>query len=148
LTFLRQAYQTQHPDLPRPLYEFRSWLLEEAKALGIKADFINRYINDGFSGGEKKRLEILQLRILKPKYAVFDETDSGLDIDGLKLVSLAINQSVKQFNLGCLVITHYQRILKYVKPDFVHVMVGGWLVESGGKNLIRELEKTGYKKYL
>ena len=105
--------------------------------------FLTRSINDGFSGGEKKKAEILQLSILKPKYAILDETDSGLDVDALKTVSKGIS-NVAGSEIGILLITHYQRILKYVKPDFVHILVDGKIVKSGDFKLAEEIESTGY----
>ena len=109
-------------------------------------DLTSRSVNDGFSGGEKKRNEILQLAMLEPKYAVLDETDSGLDIDALKVVANGVN-SLRGPNLGVLLITHYQRLLDYIVPDYVHVMVQGRIVRSGGKELALELEEKGYESY-
>ena len=111
--------------------------------LEMDQQFINRYLNDGFSGGEKKRMEILQMLMMKPTYAIMDETDSGLDIDALKVVSKGVNK-LKGESFGALVITHYQRILNYIKPDFVHVLYGGRIVVSGGEELVTELEDKGY----
>jgi Fe-S cluster assembly ATP-binding protein len=108
--------------------------------------FAERSLNEGFSGGEKKRHEILQLALLKPKFAILDETDSGLDIDALRVVSDGIN-SVRETGVGTLLITHYTRILRYVKPDFVHVFVGGRIVEEGGPELAEELENSGYERF-
>lgn len=113
------------------------------KILGIEESFVQRYLNEGFSGGEKKKSEILQMAVLKPKIAVLDETDSGLDIDALKIVSEAIN-TMSGPDLGILLITHYQRILKYVKPEFVHVLIDGRIVKSGSMALAEELENKGY----
>ena len=104
---------------------------------------LSRYVNDGFSGGEKKRLEILQMLMLNPKLALLDETDSGLDIDALRIVAKGINQVVPQ--AGCLIITHYQRLLDHVKPDYVHVLIKGKIVKSGGPELALELEEKGYE---
>jgi Fe-S cluster assembly ATP-binding protein len=112
--------------------------------LAMDHSFAGRYLNEGFSGGEKKRAEILQLATLEPKIAILDETDSGLDIDALRVVSEGVN-SLKGPDLGVLVITHYQRILNYIKPDFVHVMYEGRVVESGGPDLALKLEETGYE---
>lgn len=125
--------------------EFRLLLLKEAETLGITPDLLKRSLNDGFSGGEKKRVEILQMNILNPKIALLDETDSGLDIDSIKLAAKGIKKSVKDNQTGCLVITHYQRILEYLKPDFVHVIIAGKIVKSGGSEIVTELEKSGYK---
>jgi len=119
-----------------------------AKELRLAQDLLKRGINDGFSGGEKKKMEILQMRVLKPKYAVLDETDSGLDIDALKIVALGVKKIVNKNKTGVLLITHYQRLLKYLKPDRVLVMGKGKIVKEGGSELARELEKKGYKNFL
>jgi Fe-S cluster assembly ATP-binding protein len=116
--------------------------------LAIDPEFAQRNLNEGFSGGEKKRHEILQLELLNPKIAVLDETDSGLDIDALKVVSEGINRYREGQGHGVLLITHYTRILRYVQPDFVHVFVGGRIVAEGGAELADELESEGYEKYL
>ncbi|HAF62733.1 MAG TPA: Fe-S cluster assembly ATPase SufC [Anaerolineaceae bacterium] len=123
--------------------EFRKIMLEKMQLLKMDPKMGGRYLNDGFSGGEKKRVEILQMAMLKPKMAVLDETDSGLDIDALRIVSEGIN-TLKNENLGILVITHYQRVLNYLKPDVVHVMVDGQIVQSGGPDLALQLEEQGY----
>ena len=123
--------------------EFRKMLKEQMDRLKMNYDFAGRYLNDGFSGGEKKRAEILQMAALKPEIAVLDETDSGLDIDAQRIVSEGVN-SLRGPELGVLVITHYQRILNYIKPDYVHVMMGGRIVESGGADLALHLEEHGY----
>ncbi len=123
--------------------EFRRTLKEHMDRLKMNYDFAGRYLNDGFSGGEKKRAEILQMAALRPEIAVLDETDSGLDIDALRIVSEGVN-SLRGPELGVVVITHYQRILNYIKPDFVHVMLGGRIVESGGAELALHLEEHGY----
>ncbi len=129
-----------------PVKEFRQAVKTQLKAIGIPDAFMNRYVNDGFSGGEKKRLEILQLAVLSPALAVLDETDSGLDIDALKTVAAGIN-ALRNPERGMLVITHYQRLLDYVKPDVVHVMVNGRIVRSGGPELALELEAKGYEGF-
>ncbi len=126
-----------------PVKEFRLELKAEMKKLGVEDQFLSRYVNEGFSGGEKKRLEILQLSMLKPVLAVLDETDSGLDIDALKTVAEGINALSKN-NTALLLITHYQRILNYVQPQFVHVFQDGRIVKSGGPELSQELEERGY----
>ena len=126
--------------------EFRKQFKEAMAALGVDDSFATRYVNDGFSGGEKKRYEILQMAMLKPELAVLDETDSGLDIDALRTVSEGINQ-LRGPELGILLITHYQRLLNYVQPDAVHVLVDGRIVRSGGKELALELEAKGYAPY-
>jgi Fe-S cluster assembly ATP-binding protein len=123
--------------------EFRKLLLEKMQMLKMDTSFAGRYLNEGFSGGEKKRAEILQMAVLQPEIAILDETDSGLDIDALKIVSEGVNILRKQ-NIGVLLITHYQRMLNYIKPDFVHVMLGGTIVESGGPDLALHLEEHGY----
>ncbi|HYM80442.1 MAG TPA: Fe-S cluster assembly ATPase SufC [Candidatus Limnocylindria bacterium] len=123
--------------------EFRAMLREKMALLQMDESFAGRYLNDGFSGGEKKRAEILQMAVLKPEIAVMDETDSGLDIDALRIVADGVN-ALAGPELGVLVITHYQRILNYIKPHFVHVMVDGRLVHSGGPELALELESRGY----
>jgi Fe-S cluster assembly ATP-binding protein len=123
--------------------EFRKNLREALAMLKMDETFATRYVNDGFSGGEKKRLEVLQMAILKPKVAMLDEPDSGLDIDAVRVVSSGINQ-LRGPEIGVLLVTHYQRILNYVKPDFVHVMIGGKIVRSGGPELAHELEAQGY----
>lgn len=126
------------------LKDFRKELKENMKALQMDTAFANRSLNEGFSGGEKKRLEILQMALLQPSMAILDETDSGLDIDALKVVSEGINRLASP-ERGALVITHYQRLLDYVKPQFVHVLAGGKIVRSGGPELALELEKKGYE---
>jgi Fe-S cluster assembly ATP-binding protein len=127
-----------------PPAEFRKLITEKMKLLKVDATFINRYINEGFSGGEKKRAEILQMAMLEPQMAVLDETDSGLDIDALKIVSEGVN-ALRGPKLGVLIITHYQRILDYITPDVVHVMYQGQIVKTGGADLAHELEKKGYE---
>lgn len=126
-----------------PVKEFRLEIKALMKELGIKDEFLSRYVNDGFSGGEKKRLEILQLSLLKPSLSVLDETDSGLDIDALKTVAAGINALVKP-DTAVFLITHYQRILDYVQPHFVHIFQDGEIVTSGGSELPKELEARGY----
>jgi len=126
-----------------PLLEFRRQIKEKMELLKMDFAFAGRYLNDGFSGGEKKRAEILQMAMLKPEIAILDETDSGLDIDALKVVSEGVN-TLRGPELGALVITHYQRILNYIQPDVVHVMMDGRIVESGGKDLALHLEERGY----
>jgi Fe-S cluster assembly ATP-binding protein len=123
--------------------EFLRRLKEDARFLDMEPDFINRYLNDGFSGGEKKRVEILQMLTLAPKLAILDETDSGLDIDALKIVSRGVNRLAGP-DLGLLVITHYERILKYIKPRYLHIMLNGRVVKSGGPELVQSLEEHGY----
>jgi len=127
--------------------EFRSLLKDELEVLHMDDSFLPRYINDGFSGGEKKRAEILQMAMLKPRIAVLDETDSGLDIDALKIVAGGVKELVGP-NMGAVVITHYQRILNYIKPDYVHVFVDGRIVEEGGPELAHKLEAEGYEAFI
>jgi Fe-S cluster assembly ATP-binding protein len=133
-------------DDPIPIPEFRKELLEAMDQLKISRELAQRYLNDGFSGGEKKRVEILQMAMLRPRIAVLDETDSGLDIDALQVVANGVQQLVGP-EMGALVITHYQRILNHIKPDFVHVFVDGRIVEEGGPELAHKLEAEGYKAY-
>lgn len=140
-TFLRKSVASVRGDAPSPR-EFRNELNNAMKQLDMDKSFLSRYVNDGFSGGEKKRLEILQMLLLRPDLALLDETDSGLDIDALRIVSEGIN-AVAQ-NTGCLIITHYQRLLDLVKPDIVHVLIDGKIVQSGGPELAMKLENEGY----
>ncbi|MDX2162533.1 MAG: Fe-S cluster assembly ATPase SufC [bacterium] len=123
--------------------DFRKMMRQKMDSLQMDHSFAGRYLNEGFSGGEKKRAEILQMAVLQPKIAILDETDSGLDIDALRIVSEGVN-TLKGPDLGVLVITHYQRILNYIKPEFVHVMFQGQIVESGGPELALHLEQAGY----
>jgi Fe-S cluster assembly ATP-binding protein len=131
---------------PIRIPEFRKLLQENMETLKIDRSMTSRYLNDGFSGGEKKRMEMLQMAILKPEMAILDETDSGLDIDALRIVSDGVNTLVGP-EMGALVITHYSRLLKYIKPDRIHVLVGGRIVRSGGPELADELERDGYAPY-
>ena len=133
-------------DDPVAIPEFRKELLAQMDGLKVSRELASRYLNDGFSGGEKKRVEILQMAMLKPRIAVLDETDSGLDIDALRVVANGVKELVGP-DMGALVITHYQRILDYITPDFVHVFVGGRIVEQGGAELAKKLEKDGYAPY-
>jgi Fe-S cluster assembly ATP-binding protein len=123
--------------------EFRKLLKEKLKLLDMDESFATRYLNEGFSGGEKKRCEILQLAILQPKIAVLDETDSGLDIDSVKIVAEGVNKLVGP-EMGVMIITHYQRILRYIKPNHVHILLDGRMVKSGGPELADVLEERGY----
>jgi Fe-S cluster assembly ATP-binding protein len=144
--FLRTAYNAVHvPEGGKPMAvrEFRKLLAGNLATLKMNEDFLKRYLNDGFSGGEKKRAEILQMAVLAPKIAVLDETDSGLDIDALRVVADGVNAQ-RGPNLGTLVITHYQRLLNYIVPDYVHIMLAGRIVTTGGKDLALELENKGY----
>lgn len=140
--FLRVAYNTIKKE-ELSIWEFRNLLKEKMEFLKIDESFSGRYLNEGFSGGEKKRNEILQMAVLQPKLAVLDETDSGLDIDALQIVAKGVNELLPE-DSSVLVITHYQRILRYIKPDFVHVMIEGRIVETGGGELAEKLEEKGY----
>jgi Fe-S cluster assembly ATP-binding protein len=130
-----------------PIAEFRKMMMEKMELLKMDKSFARRYLNDGFSGGEKKRAEILQMAMLEPEIAILDETDSGLDIDALRIVSEGVN-ALAGPDKGILVITHYQRILNYIHPDMVHVMVDGQIVASGGAEMAHQLEEEGYDRYL
>ncbi|MEM3404674.1 MAG: Fe-S cluster assembly ATPase SufC, partial [Nitrososphaeria archaeon] len=130
-------------DVGASYLEFRRLLKEKLNALKVDESFAERYLNEGFSGGEKKKCEILQLAVLKPKIALLDETDSGLDIDALKIVAEGVNTLLGP-DMGVLLITHYNRILKYIKPRFVHIMINGRIVKSGGEELATLLEEKGY----
>lgn len=149
--FLRQAYRArfkgQKDKQFSSVLEFRKHLENLAQELQVNPELLKRGLNEGFSGGEKKRLEILQMAVLEPKFAVLDEVDSGLDIDAIKAVAAGIKQTVKKHQSGVILITHYQRILDYIQPDFVHVMVEGKVVESGDKTLVKKLEADGYQKW-
>jgi Fe-S cluster assembly ATP-binding protein len=145
--FLRTAKTAVSGEAPA----LRTWVKDVRTAMdNLKMDkaFSERNVNEGFSGGEKKRHEILQLELLKPKFAVLDETDSGLDVDALKIVSEGVNRAKEANDMGVLLITHYTRILKYIKPDFVHVFVAGKVAEEGGPELAERLEAEGYDRYV
>ncbi|GAB3070228.1 Fe-S cluster assembly ATPase SufC [Intrasporangium mesophilum] len=144
--FLRTAKTAIDGEAPK----LRTWVKDVKAAMGnLRMDpaFADRSVNEGFSGGEKKRHEILQMELLRPKVAILDETDSGLDVDALKIVSEGVNRAKDANNLGVLLITHYTRILRYIKPDFVHVFVDGRIVEEGGPELADRLEDEGYDRY-
>jgi len=143
VNFLRTAYTAVKGGQTSAL-AFRKHMKEKMEVLGVEDAMVARYVNQGFSGGEKKRNEILQLAVLEPQIAILDETDSGLDIDSLKTVAMGVAQLVGP-DLGILLITHYQRILNYITPDFVHVMIDGRIVKEGGKELAQELEAKGYE---
>lgn len=145
--FLRTAKTALDGEAPA----IRGWTKDVKEAMSnLRMDpkFAQRNVNEGFSGGEKKRHEILQLEVLKPKFAVLDETDSGLDVDALKIVSEGVNRAKEATGLGVLLITHYTRILRYIRPDFVHVVVAGKIVEEGGPELADRLENEGYDRFL
>jgi Fe-S cluster assembly ATP-binding protein len=139
--FLRTAVNSKR-ESPVDVISFRNFLKEKMKLLHMDVSFADRYVNHGFSGGEKKRAEILQLAVLEPSFAVLDETDSGADVDSLQIMASGIN-TLKE-SIGVLLITHYNRILQYIRPDFVHVMIDGRLVRSGGPELAEEIEARGY----
>ena len=146
-SFLRAAYNAVHTDEKNQaptIFDFKDTLAERMKLLQMDESFMNRGVNEGFSGGEKKRNEIFQMAVLDPKLAVLDETDSGLDIDALRIVANGVN-TLRSEKHSVLVITHYQRLLKYLVPDHVHVLAGGQIVKSGGKQLAEELEQKGYE---
>lgn len=145
--FLRVAYESRFGKL-KSILDFRKHLQKLAEQLHVKKELIERGLNEGFSGGEKKRVEILQMAVMQPKYAVLDETDSGLDVDAIKAVAQGVRHIMKEHNTGVLVITHYQRILKYLKPDKVHVMVKGKIMKTGGPELAKELECKGYAAFV
>jgi Fe-S cluster assembly ATP-binding protein len=151
-SFLRSAINSVRKarnggeDDPIPIPEFRKEIFAQMDRLKVSRELASRYLNDGFSGGEKKRVEILQMAMLKPRIAVLDETDSGLDIDALRVVAGGVKELVGP-DMGALVITHYQRILDYITPDFVHVFIGGRIVEEGGPELAHKLEAEGYERY-
>jgi Fe-S cluster assembly ATP-binding protein len=145
--FLRTAKTAITGEAPA----LRTWIKDVREAMSslkIDSTFSERNVNEGFSGGEKKRHEILQLELLKPRFAILDETDSGLDVDALKIVSEGVNRAHKANDLGVLMITHYTRILKYIKPDFVHVFVDGKVAQQGGAELADQLEAEGYDRYV
>ena len=138
------AHREARGEDPIPLKEFRLTVEEAMKLTNVPKEFASRYLNDGFSGGEKKRLEMLQLALQRPDVAVLDETDSGLDIDALRVVANAVNSVAQQSEMGVLLITHYQRILHLVQPDVVHVLYNGQIVKEGGPELVDRLEAEGY----
>ncbi len=141
--FLRSAYNSINPNKKLAPLAFRKYFNEKVKLLKIKKDLVGRSLNEGFSGGEKKKLEILQLAVLEPSVAILDETDSGLDIDALRSVAQSVNRVMNK-KMSILVITHYFRILRYIKPDHVHIMSDGKIIKSGGKTLASDVEKRGY----
>ena len=144
--FVKSAINARRPkDDPIPLMDFIKRLDETLETLDMSEEMADRYLNEGFSGGEKKRNEIMQMMMIRPEFAILDEIDSGLDIDALKVVSRGVNQ-MRGDNFGSLIITHYQRLLNYIIPDYVHVMMDGRLVKTGGPDLAIRLEKEGYAK--
>ena len=145
-SYLRMIYNKNHSTKLSPV-KFRELLGEKMDLLEMDGGFMNRYLNDGFSGGEKKRMEMLQMLILEPKLAILDEVDSGLDVDALKVVGKAVDYLHKEKNMTILLITHYTRILKYIKPEHVHIMKGGAITKSGDEGLAHELEESGYAPF-
>jgi Fe-S cluster assembly ATP-binding protein len=148
LRTVMNAHREQRGEDPVPLKEFRKTVEAAMELTEVPREFISRYLNEGFSGGEKKRMEILQLALQSPNLAVLDETDSGLDIDALKVVAEGVNRFRNQEGKGVLLITHYTRILRYIEPDYVHVFVAGRIAEQGGPELADALEAEGYDKYV
>jgi len=144
--FLRLIYNKTHEVALSPAV-FRKTLLEKMRILGMDEEFMHRYLNQGFSGGEKKRMEILQMLLLEPKLVILDEVDSGLDVDALRFVSEAVNHLHREKGTTVLLITHYTRILKYVVPDYVHIIQNGVITKTGGKELAVELEEKGYAPF-
>ncbi len=148
--FLRAAYNARFAHEPEKLFPsvltFRQHVEKLADELKVKKELLSRGLNEGFSGGEKKRVEILQMATLEPSFAILDETDSGLDVDAMRAVASGVKKIIEKYNTGVIVITHYQRILKYLQPDFVHVMKAGKIIQSGDKKLAAELEKKGYER--
>lgn len=147
INFLHLAKQSKQ-DKAASTKEFMVEVKNSINELKMGEDFLGRSLNQGFSGGEKKKAEILQLSVLKPKIAILDEPDSGLDIDAIKVVSSVVNGISEKENIGLIIITHYSRILSFMKPQFVHIMIDGQIVADGGKELIEKLEKEGYDSYL
>jgi len=149
MSFLWQIYKkkskAQNPKVKaQNIVEFRNWMAEQAKALDLNLDLLKRGLNDGFSGGEKKKMEVLQMLVSNPKYIVLDEIDSGLDVDALKKIATTVAKVAKAMNIGVIIITHYSRILKYIKVDKVHVMEAGVIKESGDSSLIEKIENSGF----
>ena len=146
VNFLRTAYNAIHPDDQKSAIEFRLFLQEKLDLLEVPSELVDRYVNQGFSGGEKKRGEVLQMAVLQPELAIMDETDSGLDIDALQHVAAGVNKLAGE-EVGILLITHYQRLLNHIVPDRVHVLLDGRIVKSGGSELAEALESEGYKGF-
>jgi Fe-S cluster assembly ATP-binding protein len=146
VNFLRTAYNAVHPDKTLGPLDFRRYLQTKLDLLEVGEELVNRYVNQGFSGGERKRAEVLQLAVLDPVFAILDETDTGLDIDALREVGAGVNKIFNE-DRGLLLITHYQRLLTYIQPHIIHVLIGGRIVRSGGKELAMELEEKGYEQF-
>jgi Fe-S cluster assembly ATP-binding protein len=145
-SYLRMLYNKRHENKLSPV-AFKKLLKEKMEILGIKEEFMGRYLNDGFSGGEKKRMEILQMLVVEPKLAILDEVDSGLDVDAIKVVAKAVNHLVKEKGMAVMIITHYTRVLNYIEPDKVHIMQDGAIVKEGGKDLAHKLEELGFAQF-
>lgn len=145
-SYLRLIYNKSHNKPLSPI-KFREYIKDKLELLSIQEDFLGRYLNDGFSGGEKKRMEMLQMLILEPKLAILDEVDSGLDVDAVKIVSKAVNHLIQATGMTVLIITHYARILKYIEPDFVHIVSDGNVVSTGTEELAHEIEEKGYSRF-
>lgn len=144
LAFLRTAYKSIHPKENIPLSEFKKMVSDALSDVHLEESFMGRYLNDGFSGGEKKRTEVAQLLILRPKFVILDEIDSGLDVDSLKIVAKILSKIVKKNKMGVLLITHYSRILHFLKPDKIHVLIDGKIKAAGGIQLVKKIEEHGY----
>ncbi|KKS65249.1 MAG: FeS assembly ATPase SufC [candidate division WWE3 bacterium GW2011_GWB1_42_6] len=142
-SYLRMLHNKSHEDKLSPKM-FREYLAKKMEVLEMDPTFADRFLNEGFSGGEKKRMEMLQMLMLEPKVIILDEVDSGLDIDAIKIVSRAVNYLIEEHNSSVLLITHYSRILNYIKPDFVHIMLDGKIVKTGGEEVASHLEEYGY----
>ena len=146
-SFLWQIYKKKNKDKKiSSVVEFRTWIEQQAKALDLNLDLLKRGLNDGFSGGEKKKMEILQMLVSSPKYIVLDEIDSGLDVDALKKIATTVAAVAKAMKIGVIIITHYSRLLKYIKVDRVHIMEAGVIKESGDSSLIETIENSGFSK--
>lgn len=145
-SFIRTAYRELHPHSKYTVIQLQRKLLQQVQAFGLGENLLKRGINDGFSGGERKKVEMLQLLLLQPKFVLLDEIDTGLDIDALKMVAKAVAQ-LQRNGCGVLLITHYQRIISYLSPDYVHILVNGRVVNQGGKELVKTIEEKGYAIY-
>lgn len=143
-SFLRQIYRNQHPEVKMSVAEFRQWLASQANSLGLGEEFLERNLNDGFSGGERKKMEIMQMLVFGPKYVILDEIDSGLDVEALQKIAKTLATVAKGRKMGVLVITHYSRLLRYLPADRVLVMKKGQMVLEGGREIIEKIDKTGF----
>lgn len=144
-SFLWQVYKKHNPSSKTTLIDFRKWIVSQAEAIGLEADLLKRGLNDGFSGGEKKKLEIMQLLVSNPKYVILDEVDSGLDVDALKKIAQTVAGLVKEKKIGVLLITHHAKIFEYLGPDRVVIMGNGIIKKAGGVELIKEVEDMGFE---